>query len=110
MRAGSMGKIMNVMNRWLAAGVAAALVATACGRKAPEGVLAYIPADTPYAVVNLEPLPRKVVDDWRTRFAPVGAAYEKMLARAVSKLGEETSTEARAARAVLEEMKGQASF
>src|SRR5688572_16710937 len=110
MRAGSTGKIMNAKKAWIAAVAAAVLVFSACGRKAPEGVLAYIPADTPYAIVNLEPVPQAVIDDWRERLKPVNVAYEKAIARAATKLAGDVTPAGRAARAVLEELKGQASF
>ncbi|HET9482928.1 MAG TPA: hypothetical protein VFO79_03145, partial [Xanthomonadales bacterium] len=104
---------MNFRNAWVAAGCVALLVLSACSRKAPEGTFAYVPADTPYVFANREPLPQAIVDEWNVRFAPLAAAYEKMLSRAVLDLAKQEGADersARGARAVLEELKGNVSF
>src|SRR5688572_33000007 len=97
------------------AAVAAAIVLAACGRKsAPEaGALAYVPLDTPYAFANLEPVPQATVDEWKKKFAPLSAAYQKMIARALVRMAaDEHANEPapRAARAILEELKDNASI
>ncbi len=105
---------MNKLRPFVAAACAAVLVLAACGKKTPPAdALAYIPADSPYAFANLEPLPQPVIDEWKKRFEPLSEAYEKMIARGLAKLAKDEKAnqpEGRAARALLEELKGNASF
>lgn len=107
------GNAMNTLHRHAAVACATLLAFSACGRKAPEGALAYVSADTPYVFANLEPMPQAVVDAWKVKFAPLSDAYGKLLAQSVRRLeSEEGASEpaARAARAVLAELEGHVSF
>lgn len=48
-----------------AVALAAVLACSACGKKSdPASPLAFVPADTPYLVANLEPMPDAVVKRW----------------------------------------------
>ena len=99
----------------VAALASALALAAACAKKpAPEaGALAYVPLDTPYAFANLEPVPQATVDEWKKKFAPLSAAYQKMFARTIERMAaDEHANEPaqRAARAILEEFKDNASI
>lgn len=100
--------------RFRVAALAAFAALAACGRKdAPDTALAFVPADTPYAFANLEPIPQAVYDDWKVRFAPLAEAYDAMIAQSLATLAKDPAAdrpEARAARAFLEAFRGHASL
>jgi hypothetical protein len=97
------------------AAVAAAIALAACSKEpaAEAGALAYVPVDTPYAFANLEPVPQATIDEWKKKFAPLSTAYQKMIARTLVRMAaDEHANEPaqRAARALLEEFKDNASI
>jgi hypothetical protein len=61
------------------------LLLAACGQTDPEAdaaantLLRYVPADTPFVLANLEPVPADVVDAYIDRMAPVLAQFETAL-------------------------------
>ena len=99
---------MRIIHRSIASAVAAALLLAGCGRD-DKSLLSYVPADTPYAFANLEPIPADTLTAWTEQFGPFYAAYEEMLGTTLKQL--EASPEgneraARVAKALLAEMAG----
>ena len=107
--------------------LAAVLARAACGKRedavtappdltAANPLLAYVPADTPYLLANLEPPPEEVIEVYLERMQPVLDAMQDELGRVRS--GLESSTEGavarqdegtRFARALLAELDGRLS-
>jgi predicted small lipoprotein YifL len=84
------------------------LALAGCGKKAdPDAPLAFVPADTPYVLANLDAMPQPLVDEWtklsREALPLSLAMYTRMLDRLDST--EQARAEVKAARAVLEEIK-----
>lgn len=44
-----------------------------------SGLLAYVPADTPWVVANTQPLPEQVLQAWREMFHGLAPVYQSML-------------------------------
>lgn len=85
---------------------------------AGNALLDYVPADTPYLVANLEPLPEDVVDAYLARLQPVLDEMQKQLAVARAELEAEQAGDAapagdnpptRLALAILSELDGKLS-
>jgi hypothetical protein len=94
------------------AALCAAVALAGCGEKKPAALGDYIPADTPYAMVTLDPVPVDVIDAYATKFAPLASMYEDMIVRGLKALEAEEDQGAlstRVARALLEEIKGKVS-
>ena len=68
------------LSRTLALAILLSLTA-ACGSKPDEdSPLAFVPADTPYVLANLEGVPEKVSDPWFALQEPLNTAYGEFLA------------------------------
>jgi hypothetical protein len=95
------------------AALSAALVLAACGEKKTAALTDFIPADTPYAMVTIEPVPAEVINAYADKFAPLASMYEDMIVRGLKALEAEEDQSAlstRVARALLEEIKGKVSL
>lgn len=99
--------------------IAAALAVAACGKKAdPDAPIAFVPADTPYVIAALEPVPeataKQLVARAQAAWTNVFPVVEQTLAEMSKKAGGEESPEAAAAahkglrvlQALIEEMRG----
>lgn len=99
--------------------VAAALAVAACGKKTDaDAPIAFVPADTPYVVAALEPVPEATAKQLAARaqavWANVFPVVDQTIAEISKKAGEEQSPEDRAAaekglrvlKALFDEMRG----
>ncbi|TDR39718.1 hypothetical protein DFR29_115108 [Tahibacter aquaticus] len=81
------------------------LALAGCGSKpAADSPLAYVPADTPYVIANLEPTPQAVLDQWTAMTKEMLPISLGMYQRALDKIGSADSTGVKAARALLDEL------
>ena len=103
------------MNRTLLSlisALAAALLISSCGKDEPstgdvsvlgknDGVLAYVPADTPYVFASPEPLPEDVLDKVEANADSVYGAYETVIRETVKTMDAEDSGDDEEARAII---------
>lgn len=81
------------------------LALAGCGSKpATDTPLAFVPANTPYVVANLDGMPQAVLDQWAAMTRDALPVSLGIYQRALDKAGNADSTEIKAARAVLDEM------
>lgn len=84
---------MNFMRAMMIAVVLS--VAVGCGsQRDAQSPLAFVPADTPYVIANLEGVPTRVSEPWFALLEPFHALYSRLLADVrndtASRLGQET--------------------
>ncbi|HET7843187.1 MAG TPA: hypothetical protein VFL14_03490 [Xanthomonadales bacterium] len=99
--------------RLLSVAVALSLTVAGCGgRKEPDTLLGYVPADSPYVFANIDPTPKELVDVYATKMAPVAGMYEDMIKDALAKLATEPADDPAVAvvKALLEELQGKISM
>jgi len=98
--------------RLLSVVVALSLTAAGCGRKEPDSILGYVPADTPYVFANVEPLPKAYIDTMAAKMGPLAEMYEGMIKDALAALAKEGSDDPAVAvvKALLEELQGKISI
>lgn len=98
--------------RLLSVVVALSFAASGCGRKEPDSILGYVPADTPYVFANIEPLPKAYIDTMAAKMGPLAEIYEGMVKDALAGLAKEGSDDPAVAvvKALLEEMQGKISI
>lgn len=102
---------MNLIQRVMTVG-SLALVLGACSKDTADGernpLLSYVPADTPYVMANLEPVPAEVTDAWLTRMQPALDQLQSEIAHLRAELlasdGDEPA--ARVMAAILTELDG----
>jgi hypothetical protein len=86
--------------------IASALLVTGCDRDQPdqeqasvltskETVLSYIPADTPYVIASVEPLPDELMDKIEPKIDRVLKSYQSILRAVVAAKRQEMSEDAR---------------
>lgn len=94
------------------AAVALLPLLASCGQKEPDNVLAYVPANTPYAFANIEPVPKGYIDTVGAKFAPLAGMYEEMLGDALADLAKQPQDDlaVKVASAMLEELRGKISI
>lgn len=81
------------------------LTLAACAKKPdPDSPLAFVPADTPYVMANLEPVSQPVLDQWTSMSREVWPISLEMYRRMLDKVEQQDSAGVKAARAVLEEV------
>lgn len=81
------------------------LALAGCGSKpAADSPLAFVPANTPYVIANLEGSPQAVLDQWAAMTKDALPVSLGIYQRALDKAGNADSTEIKAARAVLDEV------
>lgn len=92
----------------LSAVIAAAFFMASCGKDQPTDPLAFAPAETPYLLGNLEPVPAAAVDLWMKNAEQMMPMYEKMLDGAVAQMESETpdALGVRVLKAMRDEFKG----
>ena len=99
--------------RLLSAVTALSLAIAACGgRKEPETLLGYVPADTPYVFANIDPVPKAYIDAMADKMAPIASLYEDMIKDALAKLAKEPADDPAipVVKAILEELQGKISL
>ena len=82
--------------RRLALPAVLALIVAACGKKAAtddNAPLSFVPADTPYAMANLEPTPQAVYDAWSQRTKTYWPTLMQMYQGMLDRAGAEKSTD-----------------
>ncbi len=68
----------------------AALMLSACGKdEGPLAPLAYVPADTPYVLASIEPMPQAFMDAWIDSTDPILGAYVDFIDVMVRKMEQE---------------------
>src|SRR5450432_3479781 len=83
----------------------------ACGKSqnSADAPLAFVPADTPYAYANLEPMPATVTEQWSKRmqdyWPAVFGMYDGMLQRAGVSSDPQSQRMVKIARVLVEEIK-----
>lgn len=83
------------------------LLLAACGKdEGPLPPLAYIPADTPYVIAAIEPMPDAFMDAWIKQTDPVMATYVEFFDLTLAKMQEEGEADPRAL-ALLQAMKAE---
>lgn len=82
-----------------------------CKKKEAGALLSYVPADTPYVIANIEPLPKAYTDGVAAKFAPVATMYEQMIDDGLAALAKGDTKEIgnRVGTALLSEIKGKIS-
>lgn len=81
------------------------LALAACAKKPdPDSPLAFVPADTPYVMANLEPMAQPVLDQWTSMSREVWPISLEMYRRMLDKAEPQDSVQIKTARAVLEEV------
>jgi hypothetical protein len=97
------------MHRLAAASLlAAALALAGCGKQDPDQPLAFAPADTPWLLANLEPVPQQSLDGWWKNSEQMLGVYGRVLDSAIADIeaGDPDGTAARVAKALREELRG----
>ena len=92
----------------LVAVIAAAFGAASCSKDQPDHPLAYAPAQTPYLLANIEPVPAAAVDTWMKNAEQMMPMYEKMLDTMTAQLEGDTpdALGVRVLKAARDEFKG----
>ena len=73
----------------------AALLLAACGKDdGPLPPLAYVPADTPYVMGAIEPIPRAVADEWLALSSRLLPMYRDLLDQSIKELEAKPAEEA----------------
>jgi hypothetical protein len=114
---GHRGIVMRGSIRFVAVAVCAALF-TACSTEQTPGndaPLAFVPADTPYAYANLDPLPSAVTDQWSKRMQEYWpnafGLYDEMLQKAAAEKTDPLAQRwIKTARVLLDEIKAHDSW
>jgi len=99
--------------RLLSVVVALSIAAAGCGgRKEPDSLLGYVPADTPYVFANVDPVPKAYIDTMAAKMGPFADVYEGMIKDALAAIAKEPSDEpaAKVITALLEELQGKISI
>lgn len=103
---------LRVMGAASAAVVLGLVVAVGgCKKKDAGSMLSYIPADTPYVMANIEPVPKSYTDGVAAKFAPIAGLYEQMIDDGLAALAKEPDDISKqVATAILSELKGKISI
>lgn len=101
--------------RHVLCGLAAALLLAACGKKAATNQpLAFVPADSPYVLANIEPTPLDVTKKWSEHmhqyWSVVFDMYDKMLDQIASKHDAQSSRAVKIAHVLLGEIRSHDSW
>lgn len=92
----------------LAAVIAAGFVTASCSKDPPTDPLAFAPANTPYLLANVEPVPAASIEMWMKNAEQMMPMYEKVLDGMVTDLEKKTpdALGVRVVKALRDEMKG----
>lgn len=92
---------------WRGAFALGTLLAVAgCGKKAQDDApIAFVPADTPYVIASLEPVPEKVTENWRRQMQQAWPVVTQIYGPIIDEIGKKDEGASRVLRALLDEVR-----
>lgn len=85
----------------------ALLIVAGCGKKAQDDApIAFVPADTPYVIASLEPVPEKVTENWRRQIQQAWPVMIQIYGPIIDDIGKKDEAAARVLHALLDEVRG----
>jgi len=90
------------------ASICASLMSTSCSKDAATDPLAYAPANTPFLLANLEPMPAAAMDTWLKNAEQMMPIYDRMLDAAAADMAKDKPEElaTRVIKAMRDEFRG----